>query len=53
MDRTVGGKFGGGTTLTEDALRLIEFYEEYCKALSDEAERLLLEFCPKYFSEED
>ncbi len=52
MDRTVGGKSGGGTTLTEDALRLIEFYEEYAKALNDEAERLLLEFSGRFFPEE-
>ena len=52
MERSVGGKRGGGTTLTENAERLMKFYERYCKELGDEADRLLVKLYPEYFPKE-
>ena len=52
MQRTVGGKGGGGTKLTPEAENLIAFYEDYCRQLNEEAEKLLLSLSQIYFTEE-
>lgn len=39
LKSAVGGKNGGGATLTEEAVRMLEVYEEYCRRLNECAER--------------
>ena len=53
LQRTVGGKGGGGAKLTPEAEKLIAFYDDYCHQLNEEAEQLLLRLSQKYFTEED
>jgi molybdate transport system regulatory protein len=38
---TVGGKNGGGATLTDDGRRMLGAYDEVCAALSEYADRLI------------
>ena len=38
---TIGGKNGGGAALTENALKMLKAYNEYCDALNAYADRLL------------
>lgn len=41
LNSTVGGKNGGGATLTDDAQRMLTAYDEYCKELEEYADDLL------------
>lgn len=53
LQRMVGGKGGGGAKLTPEAKHLIAFYEEYCRRVNEEAERILLSLSQEFFQEED
>ena len=41
LHSTVGGKNGGGATLTDDAERMLTAYDEYCNELKAYADDLL------------
>lgn len=43
LDVKIGGRNGGGATLTEDGRRLLEAYERYCKRLNEYGEKLFAE----------
>lgn len=43
LHSTVGGKNGGGATLTDNAVKMLAAYEDYCAALKDCANQLLKE----------
>ena len=43
LDVKIGGKNGGGATLTEDARRLLAAYERYCQRLNEYGEKLFEE----------
>lgn len=43
LDSTVGGKHGGGATLTENAAVMLGAYDAYCAELKDYADKLLEE----------
>ena len=53
LQRTVGGKGGGGAKLTPEAEKLISFYEEYYRRVSEAAEQILLSLSQEYFPEEE
>lgn len=41
VNSTIGGKNGGGATLTEDAKRMLSAYDEYCEELKAYADKLI------------
>ena len=41
LNSTVGGKNGGGATLTDNAVTMLAAYDEYCEELRTFADRLL------------
>ena len=41
VDSMVGGRNGGGATLTENAEKMLSAYDEYCSDLNAYADRLL------------
>ena len=43
VNSTVGGKNGGGAVLTDEAVRMLAAYDEYCAQLNSYAEGLLAE----------
>lgn len=43
LNRTSGGKNGGGAMLTEQAERILELYQEYCSAVEQSATELFRE----------
>lgn len=43
LHSTVGGKNGGGATLTKDAEAMLRAYDEYCEQLKDFADNLIIE----------
>ena len=51
LQRTVGGKGGGGAKLTPEAEKLISFYEEYYRRVNEAAEKILLSLSQEYFPE--
>ena len=40
LNRTVGGKNGGGAKLTDEAARLLETYDIYCREVNEYAKAL-------------
>ena len=50
LNSTVGGKNGGGATLTDNAVTMLAAYDEYCEELRKYADRLLEEKFPFYES---
>jgi molybdate transport repressor ModE-like protein len=43
LNSTVGGKNGGGASLTDEAVRMLEAYDSYCAELKRYADALLQE----------
>ena len=43
LDSTTGGKNGGGAVLTEDARRMLDAYDAYCRELRQWAEQRFAE----------
>ena len=41
LHSTVGGKNGGGATLTDDAEKLLQAYDAYCAQLKEYADKLI------------
>ena len=41
LHSTVGGKNGGGATLTDDAEKILRAYDEYCAELREYADKLI------------
>lgn len=55
VNSTIGGKNGGGATLTENAKKMLSAYDEYCEELKAYADKLIDEkffFYPKMTNEE-
>ena len=55
VNSTIGGKNGGGATLTENAKKMLSAYDEYCEELKAYADKLIDEkfsFYPKKTNEE-
>lgn len=46
MNREIGGSWGGGSTLTDEAKELIEKYERYREEITKEIERIYNEIFP-------
>jgi len=47
LDSTIGGKQGGGASLTPEAVKLIKAYEEYRARINSYAEQQFLELFPE------
>lgn len=41
VNSTIGGKNGGGATLTENAKKMLSAYDEYCEELKAYADKLI------------
>ena len=55
VNSTIGGKNGGGATLTENAKKMLSAYDEYCEELKTYADKLIdkkFSFYPKMTNEE-
>ncbi len=49
IERTIGGKGGGGSALTAEARKLVTQYEQYRTAVQREAERLFEQYFPAHW----